>query len=399
MNPLSKITVLDFGQVYNGPDCGFLLAQAGARVIRVASRQGETLRARGSKTAASYPFSLLNSNKESLSINIKSEAGQSLIKALAQEVDVVTENFAPGTMTKYGIGAESLTALNPRLIYASSTGYGNAEGPYRDYLGMDITLQAISGVMSVTGEEEGPPLKTAAAFADFIAGTHLYAAIVTALYRRRDTQQGGIVDISMQDCVFPTLATAIGSFYVNGGQMPRAGNRHPGKALAPYNTYVASDGYIAIICIREGHFRKLCEAMERPDLIDDERFKNFQVRCENMAELDAEITRWTALHTRQALLEKTQAHGVICAPVNNLEDVVKDPHMLARGFLQPKEHPSFGLIAQMQTPIRISDDHPPELGDVPELGEHTRPVLHDLLRLSDAEVSALEAQGAIKTNG
>ena len=139
--------------------------------------------------------------------------------------------------------------------------------------------------------------------------------------------------------------------------------------------------------------------MERPDLIDDERFKNFQVRCENMAELDAEITRWTALHTRQALLEKTQAHGVICAPVNNLEDVVKDPHMLARGFLQPKEHPSFGLIAQMQTPIRISDDHPPELGDVPELGEHTRSVLHDLLILSDAEVSALAAQGAIKTNG
>ncbi|MGB1191236.1 MAG: CaiB/BaiF CoA transferase family protein, partial [Pseudomonadales bacterium] len=286
---------------------------------------------------------------------------------------------------------------NPKLIYASSTGYGNAAGPYRDYLGMDITLQAISGVMSVTGEETGPPLKTAAAFADFIAGTHLYAAIVTALYRRRDTQLGGVVDISMQDCVFPTLATAIGSFYVNGGQMPRAGNRHPGKALAPYNTYVASDGYIAIICIREGHFRKLCEAMERPDLMEDDRFMNFQARCENMTELDAEITRWTASRTRQTLLEKTQAHGVICAPVNNLEDVVKDPHMLARGFLKQRDHPSLGLIAQMQTPIRISDDQPPELGRVPELGEHTRSILNDLLNLSDAEVSALETRGAVKT--
>ncbi len=397
MNPLAQITVLDFGQVYNGPYCGFLLAQAGARVIKVESLQGETLRARGPKTSASYPFSLLNSNKESLSINIKTKEGQSLIKALAQKVDVVTENFAPGTMTKYGIGAEALTAINPKLIYASSTGYGNAAGPYRDYLGMHITLQAISGVMSVTGEETGPPLKTAAAFADFIAGTHLYAAIVTALYRRRDTQLGGVVDISMQDCVFPTLATAIGSFYVNGGQMPRAGNRHPGKALAPYNTYVASDGYIAIICIREGHFRKLCEAMERPDLMEDDRFMNFQARCENMTELDAEITRWTASRTRQTLLEKTQAHGVICAPVNNLEDVVKDPHMLARGFLKQRDHPSLGLIAQMQTPIRISDDQPPELGRVPELGEHTRSILNDLLNLSDAEVSALETRGAVKT--
>ena len=137
--------------------------------------------------------------------------------------------------------------------------------------------------------------------------------------------------------------------------------------------------------------------MQRPDLVEDDRFKNFQARCENMAELDAEITRWTALHTRQTLLEMTQAHGVICAPVNNLEDVVEDPHMLARGFLKPKDHPSLGTIAQMQTPIRISDDHPPELGDVPDLGEHTHSILRDLLSLSDAEVSALEEQGAIKT--
>ena len=150
--PLEGITVLDFGQVYNGPYCGFLLAQAGARVIKVESLIGETLRARGQGTPGSYAFSLLNSNKESITLNIKSKEGQALLKELAKAADVVLENFAPGTMDRYGIGAEALRAVNPRLVYASSTGYGSV-GPHRDYLGMDITLQAMTGVMSITGEE------------------------------------------------------------------------------------------------------------------------------------------------------------------------------------------------------------------------------------------------------
>ena len=205
--PLVGVTVLDFGQVYNGPYCGFLLAQAGARVIKVESLIGETLRARGNTSTASYPFALLNSNKESMTLNIKSPEAQALLKQLVKEVDVVFENFAPGTMDKYGIGAKDLTAENPELIYASSTGYGVSSGPYREFLGMDITLQAMTGVMSITGEDGGVPLKTAAAFADFIAGTHLYAAIVSALYARQATGEGAVIDISMQDCVFPTLAT------------------------------------------------------------------------------------------------------------------------------------------------------------------------------------------------
>ena len=395
MNPLSGLTALDFGQVYNGPYCGFLMAQAGATVIKVESLKGETLRSSNPKASATYPFALLNGNKKSLAINIKSEHGQALIQQLAQKVDVISENFAPGTMSKYGIGGPALTALNPRLIYASSTGYGNADGPYRDYLGMDITLQAISGVMSVTGEEGGPPLKTAAAFADFIAGTHLYAAIVTALFRRETTGQGAIVDISMQDCVFPTLATTIGSFYAQGKQMPRAGNRHTGNTLAPYNTYVASDGYIAIICIREGHFKKLCQAMDRPELAADPRFHNFAARCQNVTELDAEITRWSAPKSRQTLLALTQAHGVICAPVNHLSEVVTDPHMTARGSLHQRPHETLGMIAQMQTPLRLSGDTPPALTSPAALGADSSQVLHELLGLSQADMATLVEQGAI----
>ena len=393
--PLTGVTVLDFGQVYNGPYCGFLLAQAGARVIKVESLIGETLRARGAKSAAAFAFAMLNTNKESMTLNIKSDQGQAVLKRLVPQVDVVFENFAPGTMDRYGIGAASLREINPRLIYASSTGYGVSTGPYREYLGMDITLQAMTGVMSITGEEGGPPLKTAAAFADFLAGTHLYAAIVSALFAREHSGEGATVDISMQDCVFPTLATAMGSAYMLGGQPPRAGNRHPGKALAPYNVYEAKDGHVAIICIREGHWRKLCSAMQRPDLAEDPRFATFADRCANMDELDELVNQWSRTLSRDEIFSVAQAHGVICAPVKNLQDVIDDPHLEARGTLQKRAHPQLGEIAQMHTPLRYRDLEPPALTDPPALGSATAQVLAELAGLSAQEIQALKDAEAI----
>ena len=393
--PLDGVTVLDFGQVYNGPYCGFLLAQAGARVIKVESLIGETLRARGAASSASYPFAFLNTNKECITLNIKTEAAQTLLKRLACEVDVVFENFAPGTMDKYGIGATGLRAANPRLIYASSTGYGVATGPYRDYLGMDITLQAITGVMSITGEDGGPPLKTAAAFADFIAGTHLYAGIVSALFARAQSGEGATVDISMQDCVFPTLATALGSYYVAGEQRPRAGNRHPGKSLAPYNVYEAADGHVAIICIREGHWRKLCQAMEMPEMAEDERYATNADRAANMDEVDELVSTWTRQHSREEIFSAAQAHGVICAPVQDLEEVVHDPHLAARGSVQMRAHPQLGEIAQFQTPLRFRDIDPPSLTDVPALGHDTARVLAELAGVDDEELDRLRQADAV----
>ena len=301
-------------------------------------------------------------------------------------------------MSKYGIGAKDLTAINSRLVYASSTGYGNAEGPYRDYLGMDITLQAVSGVMSVTGEEGGGPLKSAAAFADFIAGTHLYAGIVTALLKRSATGRGSIVDISMQDCVFPTLATALGTYYLSGELPNRAGNRHAGKALAPYNTYEAMDGHIAIICVREGHFRKLCKAMGKEDFITDPRFDSFATRSANMDELDALINEWTRHYTRQQLLEMTQAAGVICAPVNDLNDVVNDPHLIARGTLEITNHPHLGSIQQMHSAIRFRGETTQKLSPAPALGSSTQAILSELLGLEDSDIASLVEEEAILTN-
>ena len=393
--PLEGITVLDFGQVYNGPYCGFLLAQAGARVIKVESLIGETLRARGAHSPGSFAFSLLNSNKESITLNIKAAEGQALLKKLVPGVDVVLENFAPGTMARYGIGAEDLRALNPRLVYAASTGYGSV-GPHKDYLGMDITLQAMTGVMSITGEEGGPPLKTAAAFADFIAGTHLYGAIVSALFARERTGEGATVDVSMQDCVFPTLTTALGSYYAaDGVQPPRGGNHHPGRALAPYSVFEAADGHVAIICIREGHWRKLCDAMNREELKTDERFADNRSRCLNMEALDEVVNEWTRSLPKADIFARAQQHGVICAPVQNLDDVIHDEHMAARGTLKVRAHDGFGEIVQCHTPLRFRDIDPPELTDAPELGASTDSVLKELAGLDESEIQRLKDAEAI----
>ena len=295
-------------------------------------------------------------------MNIKTAEGQAVIKKLAKVVDIVIENFAPGTMDKHGIGAKVLRKENPRLIYASSTGYGEI-GPYRDFLGMDITLQAMAGVMTITGEDKGPPMKTAAASIDFLAGTHMYGAILSALYAREKSNEGSRIDISMQDCVYPTLATALGAYYENDKvQRPRAGNRHPGQSLAPYNVYQTADGYVAIICIREGHWKKLCEAMKRPELVEDARFVSAVERSSRIDEVDSIVTDWPSQHSKEHIFSECQKHRVICAPVKDLDEVVNDPHMRARGTIVRADHPELGEIAQTQTPIRFSEIDPPPIG-------------------------------------
>ena len=269
------------------------------------------------------------------------------------KADVLRQNFAPGTMEKYGLGSERLRALNPQLVYAMGTGYGSLEGPYKNYLGMDITLQAMSGAMSSTGEEGGPPLKTPAAFVDFLAGSHLYSGIVTALYSREQTGVGATVDISMQDCVFPTLSTVIGSYYSVGHELPRSGSRHPSKAIAPYNVYQALDGHVAIICIREGHWLKMC------------------------------------------IFRITQDNGVICAPVQTIPESLEDKHMLARGSLLKRENPDIGEISQFQTPIRFKDISPPEIHDVHGLSQDTNMVLTEMLSLTEADIEVRRSKKVI----
>jgi crotonobetainyl-CoA:carnitine CoA-transferase CaiB-like acyl-CoA transferase len=392
--PLTGVTVLDFGQVYNGPYCGFLLAQAGARVIKVESPRGESLRGRGDRNSGSYALAMLNTNKECISLNIKSEEGQALLKALARHVDVVMENFAPGTMARYGVGSAELTAENPRLVYAASTGYGGS-GPHSGYLGMDITIQATSGVMSITGEGDGPPLKAGPAFCDMLGGVHLFGAITAALYRRAQTGEGAVIDISMQDCVFPSLTTALGAYFLAGEQPPRTGNRHAGMSLAPYNVYRAQDGWVAMICIREGHWRNLVAAMDRPELLERPEFADMAARAANMDTVDETVEAWTSTLPKAEVVARAQSRGVICAPVLTLEEVVNDPHLHERGTLHWHDHPTLGRIVLLNSPLRFAGTTLPEVAEVPYVGAHNGSVYSELLGLSEDDVAALRERDAI----
>ena len=392
--PLAGLTVLDFGQVYNGPYCGFLLAQAGARVIKVESPTGESLRGRSGTAKPGFPFRMFNSAKECITANIKHPDGSQLIKDLVPQVDVVLENFSPGTLADNGLGSDVLCELNPRLIYAAGTGYGGS-GPYRDYLGMDITLQAMSGVMSVTGDADSPPTKAGAAFCDILGGAHLYAGIVSALYQREQTGKGAVIDISMQDCVFPTLATQLGTYFQLGHQPTRTGNRHSGMALAPYNVYQAKDGHVAMICFRGEHWLRLCDAMERPELKTDERFARTKDRARNMDEVDALVEAWTRTLTKAEIFAIAQSAGMICAPVQTLEDVVNDPQLLARGTLAWAEDKWGEQSLKFHTPIRFKGLQTPGVPDMPSLGAHSESVLLEFLGMDADEVARLRDAQAI----
>jgi crotonobetainyl-CoA:carnitine CoA-transferase CaiB-like acyl-CoA transferase len=246
--PLTGVTVLDLGQIYQGPYACFLMAMAGADVVKVEPPEGEPTRRRARYAGASLPMAILNSCKRGMTLNLKSPEGRALLLRLVAKADVLLENYAPTVTERLGVGPEVLQAVNPRLIYASGSGYGRS-GPSRDDLAMDLTVQARAGFMSVTGEPDRPPVKAGPAVCDFLGGAHLYGGIVTALFERDRTDVGRVVEVSMLEASFPALASALGMHHLSGGAVPpRTGSRHAGLAMAPYNVYPTFDGHVAIIC-------------------------------------------------------------------------------------------------------------------------------------------------------
>ena len=380
--PLDGIVVIDLSQIYNGPYATFLMAAAGARVIKVEPPSGEPLRRRGVVGGAGLPFAMLNGCKESIVLDLKTEAGAEGLLALAADADVVVENYAPGTMRRLGLGAEVLQARNSRLVYAASTGYGT-DGPYRTYPAMDLTVQAMAGVMSTTGYPDRPPVKAGPALCDFFAGVHLYGAIATALLERERTGVARRVSVSMQDAVYASLASSLGMAWVNEGREdappPRTGNRHGGLAEAPYNVYPTSDGWIAIICVGDAQWRALCRAMGREELGGEPRFETLKLRVEAMDEVDAIVSAWTGLRPKEEVFETLLAHKVPCAPVRTLDEVMADENMHARDALQWQDHPRLGRIVVQHSPLRFEGVEPVPLSPSRELGADTKAVLAERL--------------------
>ncbi|MFP6727245.1 MAG: CoA transferase [Alphaproteobacteria bacterium] len=396
--PLDGITVLDFGQIYNGPYASFMLAMSGARVIKIEPPHGEPLRRRTAADGGSVPLAMLNANKEGVTLNLKHERGREMLCKMVMKADVLLENFAPTVMTRLGVGPEALMAINPALIYASGSGYG-WEGPRRDDLAMDLTVQAVGGVMHVTGFPDGPPVKAGPAICDFITGTHLYGAVVTALFERTRTGKGRMVEVAMLDSIFPTLASNLGMYFgqkQKGGEiLTRTGNKHGGLSVAPYNVYAAKDGYVAIITVREDHWQNLLVAMGREDLKDDERYLTSDARVLHMDEVDEIVGTWVATLTKDEAESTAQEHHVPTAAVRDLEEVINDPHLHERGMLRWVDHPVVGRIAAPHSPIRVQGNKPMELTLSPELGQDNDRVYGKWLGLDPDEIASLREAGAI----
>lgn len=349
--PLSGITVIDLSHVYNGPYATFLMALGGANVIKVEPLHGETLRSRGDMGGADFSYAMLNSNKKPITLNLKSEQGRTLLKELVARADVLVENFAPGVLDRLGVGANVLRAVNPNLIFASSSGYGK-DGPYKNYPAMDLVMQAMCGVIDSTGFPDQPPVKSGAALCDFLAGIHLYGAIMTALYERERTGVARVLEVSMQDAAYCSLASNLGMLHARGDAAPaRTGNRHGGLGVSPYNVYPTNDGYVVINSPGDVHFRSILRIMGRPDLADDLRFATRTDRVRNMIAVDDLMEGWTRQHGRHEIAEWLLGAKVPCSAVRHLSEVIVDKNMHARGSLQYVDHPDLGRVVLPHSPF------------------------------------------------
>ncbi|HVZ09487.1 CaiB/BaiF CoA transferase family protein [Rhodopila sp.] len=392
--PLDGVTVIDFGQIFQGSYASVLMAKAGARVIKVEPPRGEPLRQRvppGRKST--LPFAMLNANKRGITLNLKAPRGKELLFEMVRRADVLLENFAPGAMDALGVGWSVLHAVNPRLIYATASGYG-ISGPDKEALAMDLTVQAASGIMSVTGYPDKPPVRAGITVADFMGGTHLYAGIMTALFEREHTGEGRLVEIAMQESVYYTLAAALESYSRHGKVPPRVGNNSGGSA-APYGLYPLQDGWLAVHPGTEQHWRNILQAAGREDLLDDPRFRTMHDRAAHLEETNAIVSAWTSRLTKAEAIAIARKFKIPCSPVRDVSEVMHDPHMHERGMLETVDHPDLGRVVLPTTPLRLHGAGVAPAEPSPRLGQHNADIYGTWLGLGAAEIEELRRQGVI----
>ncbi|MEF8842136.1 MAG: CoA transferase [Haloarculaceae archaeon] len=390
--PLAGVRVLDLGQIYQGGYCGLLLSYLGADVVKVEPPWGENVRTRSED---GYPpqFQYLNASKRGITLDLKSEAGRETLERLVEKADVLLENFATGKMADLGVGYERLREVNPELVYAHGSGYGDS-GPYAEYPAMDLTVQAMSGVMETTGFPDGPPVKAGPAICDFMGATHLAVGILGALFRREATGEGDYVEVGMFDCMYPTLASPVSAWVDESDAPPRTGNQHSGLSIAPYNAYEVEDGHVAIICIAERHWESLARVMGREDLIGREGWDSKVERARRIEAVDSVIEAWLDGRRKADVVETLLEANVPCAPVRTVEEVVEDPHLRERGMLHYLPNPGEGReeTPVPGMPIRFAGSETPEVSRAPFLGEHTEEVLSEVANYSEADLDGLRGE-------
>lgn len=388
--PLHGVRVLDLTRVVAGPYCAMFLGDLGAEVVKVEQPgSGDDTRGWGPPFAGgeSAYYLCINRNKKSITLDLKSAQDVGLLRQLSQAADVVIENFRPGTMERLGLGERDLCALNPRLIYASLTGFG-ADGPMSDWPGYDLIVQAWGGLMSITGTPDGEPVKVGVAIIDLVAGLMLGKAITAALFAREKIGVGQRIDTSLLEAEVASLIN-VGSNYLVGGRIPkRWGNAHPN--IVPYQNFKTADGYLVIGVASEVIWKRFCHAIERTDLADDPRFANNSARVEHRASLIAIIAEIFLGRGNEAWLKLLNEAEVPCAPVQTIDKVFQAPQVLHRDMLLEVEHPTAGKVSMAGIPVKFSRTPASVRLPPPLLGQHTEEVLKAWLGMSDEAVEAFQ---------
>lgn len=400
MGALSGIRVLDLSRVLAGPTAGQILADLGADVIKIERPgSGDDTRqwgppwltdADGNETGESAYYLGANRGKRSVAIDLATEQGASIVGELASHADVVLENFRVGGLAQYGLDYATLAARQPALIYCSITGFGQT-GRYAERPGYDSMIQAMGGLMSITGAADGEPQKVGVAIADIMSGLYATIAILAALHHREQTGSGQHIDLALLDVQVAGLANQAMNYLVGGRVPGRLGNAHPN--IVPYQTFAATDGYFMLAVGNDGQFRRLCHELGLDELADDERFASNAARVNHRDILVARLAGAFALGTRGDWLQRLEAAGVPCGPVNRIDEVFADRQVRARGMVAEAEHPLAGRVPLVASPLQFSQTPVTEPAAPPTLGQHTDEVLEEILGLDATRCAELRAAG------
>jgi formyl-CoA transferase len=395
---LAGVKVLDLTQFEAGTSCTEMLAWLGADVIKVESPkmgdQGRWLLSEKQGVDSHY-FLLLNANKRSITLNLKSDEGREIFQDLVKKVDILSENYSLGTLEGLGLGYETLRAINPALIYLTIKGFGTT-GPYSLYKSFDMIAQASGGAMALTGFAGTPPLKPGPTIGDTGTGMHAAIGVLAAYIQRQRTGRGQKVELAMQEAVLNFCRVPMMGTYVTHKPVPRTGNRVP--AAAPGDIYPCAPGgdndYVFILCTAPEMWKSLCQAMGRPSLADDERFRDARSRARNVEALTALIGEWTGNHTKHEVMKILGEAGVPCGKVLDSVELLNDPHLKERGMIVTVNHPVRGEFTMPGCPVRL-EDSPVEVKAAPLLGQHNGEVYGELLGMTAGELERLKADGVV----
>lgn len=375
---LSNIRILDLSRVLAGPYCTMVLGDLGAEVIKVEAPGGsDDTRKWGPpfQNNISAYYLCANRNKKSITVDLKSEEGIKVIKALVQESDVIINNFKAGKMKEFGIDYDTLSKINPQIVYCSITGFGET-GPYRDMPGYDFIIQAMSGLMSITGTEESGPQKVGVAITDVLTGLYACIGIQGALLERNQSGKGQKLEISLYEAAVSSLIN-VGSNYLMSSKIPTPlGNKHAN--IVPYQTFDTKDGQIVIAVGNDHQFLTLCKFLNMPELAEDERFKTNPKRVENRKELIPILQSNFIKETSSYWQEKCRENNIPCGPIQNLQEVVNDPHLNERGMFVDIDHPTAGKVKMIGSPLKLSRTPTTVRYHPPNAGEHNDEILSDI---------------------